>query len=78
MVLYPRSAFGVKIFVLGSIIFNRESMDSRFLHIVTPVIVGKAMKEAKTRITWRIRNMRKLYYFHTGTQEVSDGVTKEH
>ena len=33
MVLYPRSGFGGKIFVLGSILFNRESIDSRFLHI---------------------------------------------
>ena len=32
MVLYPRSVFGGKIFVLGSIRFNRESIDSRFLH----------------------------------------------
>ena len=31
MVLYPRSGFGGKIFVLGSIRFNRESIDSRFL-----------------------------------------------
>ena len=34
MVLYPRSGFGRKIFVLGSIRFNRESIDSRFLYIV--------------------------------------------
>ena len=33
LVLYPRSGFGGKIFVLGSIRFNRESIDSRFLHI---------------------------------------------
>ena len=33
LVLYPRSAFGGKmIFVLGSIRFNLESTDSRFLH----------------------------------------------
>ena len=32
LVLYPRSGFGGKIFVLGSIRFNRESIDSRFLH----------------------------------------------
>ena len=33
LVLYPRSAFcGTIIFVIGSIRFNRESMDSRFLH----------------------------------------------
>ena len=31
LVLYPRSGFGGKIFVLGSIRFNRESVDSRFL-----------------------------------------------
>ena len=37
LVLYPRSAFGRKIiFVLRSIIFNRESMDSRLLQ-VTPI-----------------------------------------
>ena len=37
MVIYPRSAFGRKIiFVLRSIIFNRESMDSRLLQ-VTPI-----------------------------------------
>ena len=30
--MYPRSGFGGKIFVLGSIRFNRESIDSRFLH----------------------------------------------
>ena len=34
MVLYPRSGLGRKIFVLGSIRFNRESIDNRFLHIV--------------------------------------------
>ena len=34
LVLYTRSAFGRKIlFLLGLIWFNRESMDSRFLHI---------------------------------------------
>ena len=32
MVLYPRSGFGGKIFGLGSIRFNRESIDSRFQH----------------------------------------------
>ena len=31
MVLYPHSGFGGKIFVLGSIRLNRESIDSRFL-----------------------------------------------
>ena len=35
MVLYPRSGFGRKIFVLGSIRFNRESIDSKFLHNVS-------------------------------------------
>ena len=35
MVLYPCSGFGGKIFVLWSIRFNRESIDSRFLHIKT-------------------------------------------
>ena len=35
LVLYPRSGFGGKIFVLGSIRFNRESVDSRFLHFTT-------------------------------------------
>ena len=29
--MYPRSGLGGKIFVLGSIQFNRESIDSRFL-----------------------------------------------
>ena len=33
MVLYPRSGFGGEIFVLGSIRFNRESIDSIFLHV---------------------------------------------
>ena len=33
LVLYPRSGFGGKIFVLGSIRFNRKSIDSRFLQI---------------------------------------------
>ena len=31
--MYPRSVFGGEIFVLGSIRFNRGSIDSRFLHI---------------------------------------------
>ena len=31
MVPYPRSGFGRKMFVLGSIRFNRESIDSRFI-----------------------------------------------
>ena len=34
LVLYPRSGLGGKIFVLGSIRFNRESIYSRFLHNV--------------------------------------------
>ena len=33
MVLYPRSGFGGKIFVLRLIRFNQESIDSRLLHI---------------------------------------------
>ena len=34
LVLYPCSAFGVKIiFVPGSILFNPESIDIRFLHL---------------------------------------------
>ena len=32
-VLYPRSGLGRRIFVLGSIRFNRESTDSRLLHL---------------------------------------------
>ena len=32
--MYPRYGLGGEIFVLGSIIFNRESMDSRFLHAI--------------------------------------------
>ena len=46
MVLYPRSGFGRKIFVLGSIRFNRESIDSRFLHyklLVAPVVSNETI-----------------------------------
>ena len=39
LVLYPRSALDRKIiFLLGSIRFNWESIDSRFLHIITFLI----------------------------------------
>ena len=43
MVLYPRSGFGGKTFVLGSIRFNWESIDSRFPHTI--VLLSKSYVE---------------------------------
>ena len=41
LVLYPRSALGGEIiFVLGSIRFNWESIDSRFLHPLSPALLS--------------------------------------
>ena len=46
--------------------------------IVTPVMIGQVIKEENTKRNRIIRNMSKWYWFHLGTKEVSDGVTKEY
>ena len=48
MVLYPRSGFGGKIFVLGSIRFNQESIDSRFLQIVGGILESLGINNNRT------------------------------
>ena len=40
LVLYPHSGFGGKIFLLGSIRFNQESIDSKFLHLPLLLVCG--------------------------------------
>ena len=46
--------------------------------IVIPVMMGQVMKESKISITRMGSNRRKWNYLHVGTQQGSDGVTKEH
>ena len=49
-----------------------------YILIVNPEMMGQVIKEENTRRTRMIRNSRKWYHFHTGTEGGSYTATKEH
>ena len=67
LVLYPRSGFGGKIFVLGLIRFNQESVDSRFLHCATSTLWHR-LSQRGSRRAWSSTGTMRSSHPPTGTK----------